>query len=271
MTYNTFSQKWSKIKHEKKDTDEKILFVDVGKQPETQRQINLYYYFIFIQKILKKIKASDVLEIGCGRGTMSLFLSKHLNYHTSLLDNQADAMEIAKQEFKKHDQSAEFYLADALNTNLPPCSFDAVISIGLAEHIDNVHNLFKEQFKILRPGGVIISLNIPAKLSIQYLNNIMRFFKKIIGTYKQSIRKDYYRNKLKPSDYKKIACKVGFHNIKITHVCPFPIYTPVKASTDKKIAKFNKFILKIRKMFLKYPFKTNYLFSQAHFLVGYKK
>ena len=270
MSFNSFNTKWSKIKNNQ-TIDEKSLFVDVGNEPITQRQLNLYYYFLFIKNILNG-KVTNVLEVGCGRGTISLYLAKHLGLNVSLLDNESGAIDLAKTEFVKHGQSAQFYVADVLQTGIARQSFDAITSIGLAEHFkeEEIENLFKEQYDLLRPGGVMISLNIPKKSSIQFLNTTMRFIKKIFGQYKESVSKDYYRNSFKPEDYQRIAKKVGFKNISIVNVCPFPIYTPIKMSTDKNITKINKLVLKIRGVFQKFPYKTNYLFSQAHFLVAYK-
>lgn len=273
MTFISFKDRWSNIKNRSNNSsaDESSLFVDINQEPITQRQLNLYYYFIFIKEILKKIEAKNFIEIGCGRATTSLYLARYLNLKAALLDNEKEAIAIARSEFIKKGLTADFYVADALNCNLADNSFDAIISIGLAEHINDTGQLLKEEYRLLRPGGVMISLNVPKKFSIQFLNTIMRFLKKIFGQYKESVRKDYYRNDLGPKDYTKIAEKIGFKNIKIINVCPFPIYTPIKLATDKKITKVNKFILKIRGLFLPYPYKTNYLISQAHFLVGYKK
>lgn len=269
MTLDSFNLKWRKIK-DKDGGDEQSLFVEFGKEPMTQRQLNLYNYFLFIKEVLKKIKAKRVLEIGCGRGTMSLYLEKYLGLETVLLDNSAEAMEVAKNEFAKHGLTPRFYLADALDTKLAGERFDAIISIGLAEHIDQVDKLFKEQYRLLKPGGAVISLNIPQKFSIQFLNNIFRLFKKVIGRYKESLKKDYYRNALKPRDYSLLAKQAGFCDIQITHVCPFPIFTPLSITADKKVAKIYKMILLVRKLFQGYVYKTNPCLAQAHFLVGKK-
>jgi ubiquinone/menaquinone biosynthesis C-methylase UbiE len=270
MDHSSFKSKWSKIKAgDLEYADEQSLFVDVDCEPVTQRQLTLYYLFLFIKENLKNAK--DVLEIGCGRGTMSLYLAKYLNLNVSLLDNSPEAIEIVKEEFSKHGKEAKFYVQDATKTDIADNSFDAIISIGLAEHLDNVKALFKEEFRLLRPGGTIISLNVPKKISIQSLNSIMKFFKKYFGHHKDSIKNDYYRNSLKAKDYKRIAESVGFQDVKIVHVNPFPTFTPIRMSTDKIITKVNKFILKIRKLFQGYPYKTNYLISKNHFLVGYKK
>ena len=93
---------------------------------------------------------------------------------------------------------------------------------------------------------------------------------KIFIKHDKFYQNDYYRNNLKPDDYKRIAESVGFKNIKIINVCPFPIFVPITIKTDKKITKIYKFILKIKLLFQKYPYKTNKLFSQGHFLVAYK-
>lgn len=273
MDFYTFKNRWKQKNktREKLDIDEKTIFVDINEKPQTQRQIILYYYFLFIKDILEDIKAKEILEIGCGRGTMSLYIKRYMGLNVSLLDNETGALKIAKREFKKKKLNAEYHLSDALKTELKANKFDAIISIGLAEHIDDVESLFREQYRLLKKGGVAISLNVPKKISIQFFNLIFRFFKKVFGNYHESITKDYYRNSLKPNDFKKISEIAGFKKIKITHVCPFPTYTPIKLKNDKKIAKLNRFILKIRGLFMKYPYKTNYLFSQSHFLVGYKE
>ncbi len=274
MSHSAFDTKWSDIRHheEGQKTDEKDLFVEVGDSPITQRQLNLYYYFIFIEKYLKQIQAKDSLEIGCGRGTMSLYLQKYLQMKVSLLDNESEAIALAKSVFEHRQALGQFYVADALDTKLPEHSFDSVVSIGLAEHIDNVKQLFAEQFRLLKPGGVMISLNIPKKFSVQYINNFVRAFRQFFHLLdKNALRKDYYRNSLQPSDYLRIAQEVGFTHVEVTHVCPVPIFTNIKMSTDKKIAGWYRQILRLRSLFMKYPFKTNSVTAQAHFLVGYKK
>jgi len=256
-----------------RDADERVIFVDTGEEPVTQRQLNLYYYFLFIKKVLEKRKTEKVLEIGCGRGAVGLYMAKHLGLAVSLLDNEEDAIAVARRTFEKYRQRGMFYVGDALKTGLSDESFDAVVSIGLAEHFEskNVENLFREQYRLLKPGGVMISLNIPKKFSIQSVNTLMRLFKKLVGIYHERIGKDYYRNTWKPEAYKQAAEKAGFSAIGITHVNPFPIFVPLGRKWDKKVTNVYKFILRLRSLFQKYPYKTNQIIAQAHFLVGHKK
>ncbi len=269
----TFFNKWADIRKGALGADESSLFVDVGQKPVTQRQINLYCEFLLFSDVLNMAEAKEVLEVGCGRGTLSLYLAKHADFHLSLLDNEKDAIEIARGEFQKHGRRAKFYTEDALNNTIPNQSFDATVSIGLAEHFStpqDVKKLFREQYRLLRKGGVMVSINIPKKFSVQSLNTIMRMIKKIFGAYSGDIHSDYYRNTFTSREYKEMAQCAGFKNIKIIHACPFPIYTPIVSSTDRKVAAFNRFVLKVRSLFQKHPYVTNKFIAQEHFLVGYK-
>ena len=200
-----------------------------------------------------------------------MYLAKYLGVEMTLLDNQKDAIALAQHAFAEHGLSASFMVGDAVHTDIADNSYDAVVSIGLAEHFESVDALYAEQYRILKPGGLMISLNIPKKRSVQYLNTIMRSIKKLLGKYHASVTHDYYRNTLKPEAYAQAAKTAGFTDIALTNVCPFPIYTPIKKSTDEKITVLNKMIIRLRSLFMTYPYKTNYHVSQAHFLVAYKQ
>jgi cyclopropane fatty-acyl-phospholipid synthase-like methyltransferase len=269
---NEFEKKWSSINsNSEKNIDESSLFVEKGKKPISQRQINLYYYFQFIKDILEKRKCDKIIEIGCGRGTMALYVAEHLNKKVSLLDSSAEAIKIAKKIFSSRNIQADYYVQDILELKDLSGDYDAVISIGLAEHIDDVQLLFENQYKILKKGGIMISLNIPKKNSIQFLNLVYRYLLKLMGRYNSSIKKDFYRNNYNCKEYKRFAENAGFRNVEITHVAPFPIFTPLSFKIDKKVAKLYRFILAFRRIFMSYPFKTNSLISQAHFLVANKE
>ncbi len=256
MNQLTFSGQWT----------ERSLFVEPGAAPMTQRQLNLYYYFLFIKKILAARGTKKVLEVGAGRGTISLYLAKYLGLEMTLLDDVPEAMALAREDFTRHNVPAEFVVGDALAAKLPDASFDAVVSIGLAEHFPPaaVGQLFAEQYRLLRPGGVMISLNIPQKFSIQSLN----WFNKILHL--DPKRPDYFRNKLKTRDFARLARQAGFTKVTTTHVCPFPIWVPVSPRFDRFITSLRRAHLRLRSLFMSYPFKTNPLVAQAHFLVGEK-
>lgn len=271
MSNLLFASKWAKIKAKAHTPEESSVFVDIGEEPVTQRQLNLYNYFLFIKNVLKTTHVDTVLEMGCGRGTTGLYIAKYLAKKVSLLDDSGDAIDIAKKQFAAHNLAASYYVRNALHTDIPDGSFDCVVSIGLAEHFGDINPLFAEKFRILKKGGVMISLNIPRKFSLYSWNIAMRSVKKLLGSYKGDIQQDYYRNAYAPEIYAIAAKRAGFQNITITHVAPFPLFVPVSVATDKKITAIYKTALAVRGWFQKYPYQTNRFFSLAHFLVGYKR
>lgn len=266
--FSEFDNKWKNI-NIKKSADEASLFVDKGGAPATQRQINLYWYYRFLKKILDGRNYKKGLEIGCGRGTMSLYLRKYENLDATLLDLEPSAIELAKENFKLHGAEGQFVVAPSDVTPFPDNGFDIVYSIGLLEHLKDYRKTLEECYRILKPGGAVVHLNIPAKWSCQNLNNI---YKKILNffTGKEYSGKDYWRNSDKPEDYTAAAEAAGFTDCKTVNVNPFPIFVPMPRRIDKKIALLYRFVIKIRSLFMEYPFETNYRLSQGHFLVGYK-
>jgi len=272
MSQEAFHNKWAKIREggDSMNFEEKSIYVEKGDVPRTQRQLSLYNYFRFIETYLRDTGAKNVMEIGCGRGTIGLYCKTYMGLDVTLMDNEEDALKIAREAFGSRNLDATFLVADALHMDIPDNTYDAVVSIGLAEHLDNVDDLFAEQYRILKPGGVMVSLNIPKKFSVQHLNIAMRFVKKMLGLYKEKVGKDYYRNTFSAKQYEAFAKHVGFEHTTITHVCPFPVYVPIRKSTDRFVTAVRRLLLKIRSVVMRYPYKTNAFIAHAHFLVGYK-
>lgn len=264
-----FENKWGSILKKGNYPDEKTLYVPKGERPKTQRQFNLYHYFEFIEKKVSHGNYKNAIEVGCGRGTIGLYLHKYLGLDVSLLDSSTEAIDLAKYNFEKWNADGSFLVGDVRTLDFPDESFDVVVSIGLLEHLEDYSAALKEQYRILKKGGMIISLNIPEKKSIQILNTVYR--KILKKTSNQMLQKDYYRNKDKPADYKKNAERAGFVDVKVFYVNPFPLFTPLGKKAEKVITTCYRFIYSIRALVMRYPFRGSKMFSQAHFLTGKKK
>ena len=262
-----FKDKWGEILTTTQG-DEFTLFVPPGHAPQTQRQLNLYSYFEYIKTMIEGRGYKDSLEMGCGRGTMSSYLNVYSGFNTRLMDLSAEAIDLARKNYELLGLEGEFHVADSKETGLADASVDLVCSIGLLEHLDDYDVVLRETFRILRPGGMMIHLNIPKKASIQVLNSMYRGVSSVLSD--QNFKKDYYRNTDKPKDYLGHARASGFADAFTINVCPFPIISPLSLKHDIRLTRFNKLILRVRRSVMKYPFKTSYPVAQAHFLVGTK-
>lgn len=263
-----FEEKWKKL-YGGKSSEELTLFVPKGKSPTTQRQFDLYWYYKFFERLIENKGYKNGLELGCGRGTLSLYLNQYEGLDVNLIDVSKDAINLAKINFNLFEAKGNFCLASCDNLPFPDSHFDIVYSIGLLEHLPDYKKTIIESYRVLKPGGIMVSLNFPSKKSVQSINDI---YKKILklATSQDCSLKDYYRNSDGPGQYLSVARDAGFKDVFTVNVAPFPIFVPISMQTDKIIVNLYKLIVKFRLLFLNYPFKTNYLLSRGHFLVGYK-
>ncbi len=264
-----FNEKWGDIVKKEENGEEISIFVEKGKNPQTIRQFHSLGYFDFIREIIKDKGYKKSLEVGCGRGTASLYLKKYLDFDVSLVDISEDAIKLAKYNFEKYDAMGEIRVADSESLPYDDSSFDIVVSIGLAEHFKDYTQLFREQLRVLKSGGVMISLNIPKKFSIQNLNFLNKFFRKIFLGDKR-VKRDYYRNSDSPKDYKNAALRAGFKTAYTIDINPFPLFTPSPKKLEKALVDFYNKIYKSRQKKSKYPFRTMGYIAPSHFLIAEK-
>lgn len=124
-------------------------------------------------------------------------------------------------------------------------------------------------YRVLKPGGMLVTMNIPQKNSVQFLNDIYReslmIFKKKI-----ELRKDHFRVADTPNDFKKNAEIVGFKNCRVFYTNPFPLFTPVPPLVEKTLTLIYRGIMVVRSLYKAEPMEGGRYLSQCHFLVGHK-
>ena len=261
-----FNTQWTETISKQKG-QEFTLFVTKDEVPKTQRQFNLFNYFSHIEKEIEGRGYSTSLELGAGRGTISLYLKKYLGFTVTLNDMSDEAMILAKANFAHFREDAQFVVSDARKLPFPDNSFDVVTSIGLMEHLPDYSPILKEAYRVLKPGGTMMQINIPHKRSIQLLNV---YYRKLLTIFGKELRKDFPRNSDTPEIYAMHAREAGFQDVTTINVNPFPLFVPVPMIVDEMLAVIYRFILNLRRLFLKNPFTCSYEVSQCHFLIGKK-
>ncbi|MDC0044216.1 methyltransferase domain-containing protein [Candidatus Pelagibacter sp.] len=112
---------------------------------------------LFAKKLDQQLPhSSKIIEIGCGTGQMSNFLSRY-NRVIVGTDISKTSLDLAN-EFKKKNQIANVFF---LQMNLfKPCfkenSFDAVISNGCLHHTANPREAFKKVCSLAKTNGFIV-------------------------------------------------------------------------------------------------------------------
>jgi O-antigen chain-terminating methyltransferase len=207
-----------------------------GSREEIKNRLKVYL------PILKKAnvgsKNSPILDIGCGRGEW-LELLKEQNFNATGIDINKIMIKICKD--LKLNVIAEEGL-DYLK-NIKDCSIGAVTGFHLIEHyeFDCLVELFKESFRVLSPGGLVI-------FETPNPNNLL------VGSCNFYL--DPTHNKPLPSLLVKLLLEIhGFGNINIMNLHPTKVIS--------KIEEDNSINLKI--------FNDHFFGAQDYGIIGYKE
>lgn len=103
------------------------------------------------------VDGQNILDLGCGFGGFSKYLLERFSSVTITGINPSvqqseyiiNTIQIDKSRFRL----VRKYIADTDDDDLPPDSYDRIVSIGALEHFSNFDLLFKQLEKILLPGG----------------------------------------------------------------------------------------------------------------------
>jgi 2-polyprenyl-6-hydroxyphenyl methylase/3-demethylubiquinone-9 3-methyltransferase len=103
-----------------------------------------------LQKHNRKKETSHILDLGCGGGFLSNFLSKK-GYKVTGLDSAEDALKVAR----KFDQTKNVNYIQGSAYNLPfeEKSFDVVCAMDFLEHVESPEEIIAEISRVLKPGG----------------------------------------------------------------------------------------------------------------------
>lgn len=175
-----------------------------------------------------------VLEVGCGRGSLSSYFSD-AGFDCTLLDLSPDVIEIAKNIFSRNNLPAKFLVGDAYDLDLKNSAFDLVFSIGVFEHFEDIETPIKEQLRVLDKGGLFIAYIVP-----EYQNNIQKNFDWINDILKgyvnskneglqNSNKHEVYRSDKGSEKYIPVLEKYGLKNISAFGTYPVPM---ISHSTD---------------------------------------
>ena len=274
---------------------------DILSTSKLENQVQFFYnkYCQFILgKIIetfpnKKIKDLKVLEVGCGRGTASIYLSKFLKCKVIGIDFSDVSIEIAKKNAKYHKVKAEFIVADIFEKDplkkslIKSNEFDVIISLGVLEHIELIDKCFQIHNELLVDDGLFCAMIVPEKNSIQdkfaFVNRALIFWNKILtpntskdldyldskslskttNVYRSYESAYYFREKLK---------KAKFTNVYSVESNPFPTIRPLFCFLENILVLFYKLIAYIYfRIFRKSLFfGCHHSISRCHFLLGEK-
>lgn len=161
------------------------------------------------QEILKYFtirQGMKILDIGCGRGEMILYVAR-LGAIGFGIDYSSSAIKLANSlknvQSKKIKGRMNFYKMDAKKINFKDSTFDVVILSGVLEHLydEELHTVFKEVKRVLKKEASIIIYTAPNKLFIDFAYKYYCYFSSSIFVWLwNKITNRIYPNIAKPNE-----------------------------------------------------------------------
>lgn len=100
---------------------------------------------------LGNIRKLDILDIGASTGIIAYELAKEVKSVVGI-DIDKEGIAYANQNYKR--KNLKFKLDDAMKLSFKKNCFDVVICAHIYEHVPSPQKLFKEIYKVLKPGGI---------------------------------------------------------------------------------------------------------------------
>ncbi len=122
-----------------------------------------------LERAFGGIAGLKTIELGCGRGDLSVLLAQH-GATVTLLDQSQRALEEAKYRFKRLGLSAEFVSGDMLGSLAEHTgAYDVAVSLGVTEHFvgDERRQVTAAHYNVLKPNGMAM-ISVPHAWCLPY-------------------------------------------------------------------------------------------------------
>jgi ubiquinone/menaquinone biosynthesis C-methylase UbiE len=118
-------------------------------------EVSLSQWHVDAMSLAPPLETAKVLEIGCGGGDFSVYLSTRVRSLTAV-DFSPAAIDLAMSKRSANDANVEFRVADAQDLPFDDNAFDVIFSCECLEHLPDPQKALHEMFRVLRPGGELI-------------------------------------------------------------------------------------------------------------------
>lgn len=136
--------------------EENLKFWDAAwkRVSKPHKEIPKIPYIHELTRKLKKYQAKKVLDLACGSGWLTIFMSKY-GFDVTGIDIAKPAIDLGKRWAEEDGIDVNFLVGDVFNLPFKEASFDAVVCNSSLEHfrLDQAEQIFQKINHVLVPGG----------------------------------------------------------------------------------------------------------------------
>ncbi len=155
---------------------------------------------------------SLLLDVGSGMGAQDVYLTKNFSpKKIDALDVAWKHVEIARERAVRENISPsklEFHHGTAVSLPFGDSSFTHILSVEALEHLNTREDFFKEAYRVLKPGGVMVAADygLSKNPKTVYEKFFVYLARKLWHVPKANVySNDVYKNKLQASGFKNIT------------------------------------------------------------------
>lgn len=200
--------------------------------PVNQVQLAFRNHWLLFREIMgPDFTGRRVLELGCGRGTISAYFAD-AGFDCTLQDISPSVIETAQRVFSQHGLPARFEVGDAYATGLPDNSFDGVVSIGLLEHLEDLPKALAEHVRLLDHAGLLLAYVIPenpdnVQKDYNYICDILALYDQALHGNRPRLQKpSVYRSDAGSGRYLELLADMPMRDVTASGVYPLPMISP---------------------------------------------
>ena len=173
---------------------------------------------LVVQNFLGGIENSEILDIGCGDGSLSLPMLNESNRLT-LVDISENMMERVKARVPPHLSKNVTLINDSYAAISDDEKFDIILCVGVIAHVPTVDDLFQKISTLLKPGGFLIIETTPNPFPLGKLLFPYYFFRELLA----GKAAKYQKNRLKVSDLLSRTQSMGLKHLRsVRYSFPLP-------------------------------------------------
>jgi len=179
-----------------------------------------------------------VLDWGCGWGQVTVLLRER-GLDVESYDYRPDADAVKVIPLERYPDMLATVSAEPVKLPYDDDSFDAVLSLGVLEHVQDPDASLDELRRILRPGGYLYVVKLPNRTSY------LEWIAKRLGL--------YYHGKLEhdriytPASARALIASHGFeiHDVRLANMLPLTIDHPLVARLSGVIWSLNRMLSRV--------------------------